>query len=472
MRSASSALIRSPIRREAPTEVVELAELRVQARVRTAISRWPTGSATRSRRQAGRCATPPAATRSSASGDLRPRLRAPRRARGVARPPGGARAARDGTRARGRAVACRGGAEGPRRPRSDRACRRPATTRGSLRASSRTGMRMPTSSLPASGRCSRCSTGSPTRATSAPSAAAPRAPVRPASSSRRTARRSSRPAVARSSAGAIEHLPIAVVTNLARYLEEVKGPELWVYGAAGDAEASMWETDLAGGVALVFGAEGKGLRPLVRRSCDVLVSIPLGGRVDSLNVSVAAALLLYEARRQRDAHRAACVMADATLYLFDGYNLLHAGPYHDRRELVDTLASFVATKGRTGSPGVRRGRRRRRARPARGALRSRRRQAARAPRRRAPRAGAGAARLLGCDRARHRRPPGREPLVADVLPRSRAAEAARSGAREGSPTSSTRRPAPASSASGEASKRVLCNKGLCFRTVLARFTST
>jgi 23S rRNA (guanosine2251-2'-O)-methyltransferase len=107
------------------------------------------------------------------------------------------------------------------------------------------------------------------------------------------------PAVARASAGAIEHLPIAVVTNLARYLEQVKGPELWVYGAAGDAPASMWETDLAGGVALVFGAEGKGLRPLVRRSCDALVSIPLAGQVESLNVSVAAALLLFEARRQR-----------------------------------------------------------------------------------------------------------------------------------------------------------------------------
>ena len=107
------------------------------------------------------------------------------------------------------------------------------------------------------------------------------------------------PAVARSSAGAIEHLPIAVVTNLARYLEEVKGPQLWVYGAAGDAGTSMWDTDLAGGVALVFGAEGKGLRPLVRRTCDALVSIPLGGEVGSLNVSVAAAVLLYEARRQR-----------------------------------------------------------------------------------------------------------------------------------------------------------------------------
>ena len=108
------------------------------------------------------------------------------------------------------------------------------------------------------------------------------------------------PAVARASAGAVEHLPIAVVTNLARYLEEVKGGDLWVYGAAGDdGVQSMWETDLSGGVALVFGAEGKGLRPLVRRTCDALVSVPLSGTVESLNVSVAAAVLLYEARRQR-----------------------------------------------------------------------------------------------------------------------------------------------------------------------------
>ena len=108
------------------------------------------------------------------------------------------------------------------------------------------------------------------------------------------------PAVARASAGAIEHLPIAVVTNLARYLEEVKGGDLWVYGAAGDPSATpMWETDLSGGAAIVLGAEGKGLRPLVRRTCDALVSIPLAGRVESLNVSVAAAVLLYEARRQR-----------------------------------------------------------------------------------------------------------------------------------------------------------------------------
>ncbi len=81
----------------------------------------------------------------------------------------------------------------------------------------------------------------------------------------------------------------------------MKGPALWVYGAAGEAQASMWQTDLTGGVALVFGAEGKGLRPLVRRSCDALVSIPSAGVVESLNVSVAAAVLLYEARRQRGA---------------------------------------------------------------------------------------------------------------------------------------------------------------------------
>ena len=107
------------------------------------------------------------------------------------------------------------------------------------------------------------------------------------------------PVVSHASAGAVEHLPVAVVTNLARYLEEIKSGELWVAGATGDAQASMWQTDLSGGIAFVFGAEGKGLRPLVRRTCDLEVSIPLHGSVESLNVSVAAAVLLYEARRQR-----------------------------------------------------------------------------------------------------------------------------------------------------------------------------
>jgi 23S rRNA (guanosine2251-2'-O)-methyltransferase len=107
-------------------------------------------------------------------------------------------------------------------------------------------------------------------------------------------------AVCRASAGAVEHVPVAVVTNLARYLGEVKGPSLWAYAAAGEADATMWDTDLSGGVALVLGAEGRGLRPLVRRTCDAAVAIPLSGRVESLNVSVAAAVLLFEAMRQRD----------------------------------------------------------------------------------------------------------------------------------------------------------------------------
>jgi 23S rRNA (guanosine2251-2'-O)-methyltransferase len=108
------------------------------------------------------------------------------------------------------------------------------------------------------------------------------------------------PAVVRASAGAIEHLPVAVVKNLARYLSDVKGPQLWAWAAAGDAETPLWQADLTGGVALVLGAEGKGVRPLVRRTCDAAVAIPIAGEVESLNVSVAAGVLLYEARRQRN----------------------------------------------------------------------------------------------------------------------------------------------------------------------------
>jgi 23S rRNA (guanosine2251-2'-O)-methyltransferase len=107
------------------------------------------------------------------------------------------------------------------------------------------------------------------------------------------------PAVAKASAGAVEHLPIAVVPNLARYLADVKGPELWAYAADAEGALDLWSADLTGGIALVLGAEGKGVRPLVRRTCDGVISIPLAGRVRSLNVSVAAAVLLYEAARQR-----------------------------------------------------------------------------------------------------------------------------------------------------------------------------
>jgi len=109
------------------------------------------------------------------------------------------------------------------------------------------------------------------------------------------------PAVCRASAGAVEHLPVAVVPNLARYLGEIKAPGLWVWAAVGDSATTLWDADLAGGTVLVFGAEGRGVRPLVRRTCDGAISIPLAGQVESLNVSVAAAVLLYEAHRQRRA---------------------------------------------------------------------------------------------------------------------------------------------------------------------------
>jgi 23S rRNA (guanosine2251-2'-O)-methyltransferase len=106
-------------------------------------------------------------------------------------------------------------------------------------------------------------------------------------------------AVCRASAGAVEHLSIAVVPNLARYLAEVKGPELWAYGAVAEGEQTIWDADLSSGTVLVFGSEGRGIRPLVRRACDGTVRIPLDGSVESLNVGVAAAVTLFEARRQR-----------------------------------------------------------------------------------------------------------------------------------------------------------------------------
>jgi 23S rRNA (guanosine2251-2'-O)-methyltransferase len=107
------------------------------------------------------------------------------------------------------------------------------------------------------------------------------------------------PVVCRASAGAVEHVSVAVVPNLAAFLTDVKRPDLWVWEGSGEAATSAWEADLTGGTALVMGAEGKGVRPLVRRACDGAISIPLGGHVESLNVSVAAAILLFEATRQR-----------------------------------------------------------------------------------------------------------------------------------------------------------------------------
>ena len=106
-------------------------------------------------------------------------------------------------------------------------------------------------------------------------------------------------AVCKASAGAVEHVPVAVVVNLGRYLEEVKGPRLWAWAAAGDAETTVWDADLATGAAVAFGGEGRGLRPGVRRACDEAFAVPLAGNVESLNVSVAAGVALFEAARQR-----------------------------------------------------------------------------------------------------------------------------------------------------------------------------
>jgi 23S rRNA (guanosine2251-2'-O)-methyltransferase len=107
------------------------------------------------------------------------------------------------------------------------------------------------------------------------------------------------PAVCKASAGAVEHLPVAVVVNLARYLEDIKRDELWIWAVAADESNDVWSADLGVGAALVLGAEGAGLRPSVRRACDAALSIPLLGEVDSLNVSVAAGIALFEAARQR-----------------------------------------------------------------------------------------------------------------------------------------------------------------------------
>jgi 23S rRNA (guanosine2251-2'-O)-methyltransferase len=106
-------------------------------------------------------------------------------------------------------------------------------------------------------------------------------------------------AAAKASVGAVEHLPIAQVTNLADWLSRAKDAGAWIYGADAAAQTSYVDADLTGKVVLVLGSEGAGLRRLVAERCDVLVSIPVRGRVDSLNVSASAAVLLFEAVRQR-----------------------------------------------------------------------------------------------------------------------------------------------------------------------------
>ena len=109
------------------------------------------------------------------------------------------------------------------------------------------------------------------------------------------------PAVVKASAGAIEHLRVARVRNMADFLGQAKGAGAWCYGADGGGDTAYDAPDYSGGVVLVMGAEGSGLRPRVAKSCDALVALPLRGRTESLNASAAAAVLMYEILQRRRA---------------------------------------------------------------------------------------------------------------------------------------------------------------------------
>ena len=103
----------------------------------------------------------------------------------------------------------------------------------------------------------------------------------------------------RRSAGAVSHVPVARVANLTACLKELKEEGVWVFGTAADARQTIYQADLKGPAAIVIGSEGDGMSRLVRETCDVLLSIPMKGKLNSLNASAAAAILLYEAVRQR-----------------------------------------------------------------------------------------------------------------------------------------------------------------------------
>ena len=108
------------------------------------------------------------------------------------------------------------------------------------------------------------------------------------------------PVVHKVACGAVESVPIFTVTNLARTLRQLRDAGIWIYGTSDTAEQGLYQSDLQGPIALVMGSEGKGLRRLTREHCDHLLAIPMAGQVESLNVSVAAGVLLFEARRQRN----------------------------------------------------------------------------------------------------------------------------------------------------------------------------
>ena len=105
--------------------------------------------------------------------------------------------------------------------------------------------------------------------------------------------------VAKASAGAVEYMKVARVTNINNAIAELKEKGVWIYGTAAEGSIPMYKADLTGPAAIVIGNEGDGISPLVRKNCDVMLSIPMKGRISSLNASAAASILLYEAVRQR-----------------------------------------------------------------------------------------------------------------------------------------------------------------------------
>lgn len=142
------------------------------------------------------------------------------------------------------------------------------------------------------------------------------------------------PAVARASAGAVEHLPVARVTNLARAVGELQEAGVWVCALDAEAARPLYELDLTGPLAIVVGSEGRGIPRLVRERCDLAAAIPMFGRVESLNAATAAAVALFEAARQRLARRAEA----------DG-----GGPHAPGRRRIDDVVRSRGTGRPTGA---------------------------------------------------------------------------------------------------------------------------
>ena len=105
--------------------------------------------------------------------------------------------------------------------------------------------------------------------------------------------------ISKTSAGAVEYMAVARVANITETLKELKKRGVWVYGTAADGESKLWETDMTGATAIVIGSEGEGMSRLVSDTCDFRISIPMAGNVSSLNASASAAIVIYEAVRQR-----------------------------------------------------------------------------------------------------------------------------------------------------------------------------